>query len=165
MDEYQGIFRVVTPWDSWSASEPKVYTFRIDSPQQIVPLAELTLQLPQPESLTAARFAEERLYVVTYERVDRSSWSTSPTRPSRCRPGSSRCRAGSITSCRGATAWWPSGHDDTGGETNLAVSLFDVSDAWVPTLLSRVSAGSGWGWITDERDNYDKLSRCSTRRG
>jgi uncharacterized secreted protein with C-terminal beta-propeller domain len=165
MDEYQGVFRVVTPWDSWSNSAPRVYTFRVDSPQQIVPLAELAVQLPRPETMTASRFSGTRLYVVTYERVDPLFVIdlTDPVHP---------VQAGQLEMPGWLDHIVPRGdrlvafgHDDTGGETNLAVSLFDVSDAMVPTLLARVSAGNGWGWITDERDNYDKVFKVLDDQG
>jgi len=160
MDEHDGVFRVVTPESWWGNSEPKIHTFRVQSPTQIQHLASLQLQLPRPESLTACRFDGERAYVVTYERVDPLFVVdlSVPAQP---------MQAGELEMPGWLDHIVPRGdrlvafgHDDSEGSTALAISLFNVSDVWNPTLVDRVSVGDEnqrWGWLTDERDNYDKL--------
>jgi uncharacterized secreted protein with C-terminal beta-propeller domain len=48
------------------------------------------------------------------------------------------------------------GHDDTSGETTLAVSMFDVSNIDNPKMLSRVNFGEGWGWVPTEKNDIHK---------
>ncbi|MFH2009996.1 MAG: beta-propeller domain-containing protein, partial [bacterium] len=165
MDEHNGVFRLVTPDNWWNNSQPKVHTYRVYSPTQIVKLAEMELQLPRPESLTAVRFDGDRAYIVTYERVDPLFVVdlSDPTAP---------VQAGELEMPGWLDHIVPRGdrlialgHDDSGGDTVLAVSLFDVSDAYNPTLLARVEAGEGWGWLTDERDNYDKVFKVLDNEG
>lgn len=165
MDEHNGVFRVVMPESWWGNSEPKVYTYRIHSPTDIRHLATLQLQLPRPESLTAVRFDGTRAYVVTYERVD-------PLFVVDLSDPESPVQAGELEMPGWLDHIVPRGdrlvafgHDDSGGSSNLAISLFDVSDAWQPTLIERVNAGEGWGWLTDERDNYDKLFKVIDSEG
>ena len=157
MSEYQGVFRVITSDSQWGSSQPHLFTYQVDSPTQIVPLASLSMQLPQNESLRAARFDGNRGYLVTYEQIDPlfTVDLSDPTHP---------VQAGALEMPGWLDHIVPRGdrlvalgHDDSDGTTRLSVSLFDVSDLTQPTLLARVNFGEGWGWLTDERDNFEKV--------
>jgi hypothetical protein len=157
LSEHENVFRIITTDGWWSTSAPRLHTFRVDSPTQIVSMAMLTLQIPGPEQLMAVRFDGGRAYIVTFERVDPlfTVDLSDPAHP---------VQAGELEIPGWVDHIVPRGnrlvamgHDTTDGETNLAVSLFDVSDMTQPSLLARVSVGEGWGWLTDERDNFDKV--------
>ena len=165
MDEHNGVFRVAMPESWWGNSAPKIHSFRVNSPTSIQHISTLDLQLPRPEALTAVRFDAGRAYLVTYERVDPLFVVdlSDPEHP---------VQAGELEMPGWLDHIVPRGdrlvafgHDDSGGTTTLAISLFNVANAFQPTLLSRVSAGEGWGWLTDERDNYDKLFKVLDSEG
>lgn len=165
MDEHDGVLRVALPQNTWNNSEPEIRTFRVRSPTDIRPLATLRLQLPRPEALTAVRFDGPKAYLVTYERVDPLFVVdlSVPEQP---------VQAGELQMSGWLDHLVPRGdrvvafgHDDASGETHLAISLFDVSDPWNPTILDRVDVSGSWGWLTDERDNYDKLFKVLDAEG
>ncbi|RMG12166.1 MAG: hypothetical protein D6729_16940 [Deltaproteobacteria bacterium] len=156
MDEYDGVLRVVSAPDGWGGGAPEVRTYAYANGAFTL-LGATSLVLPQPESLTAVRFDGPRAYVVTYERVDPLFVVdlSDPSHPT---------QRGAIEMPGWLDHIVPRGdrlvalgHDDTSGQWQLAVSLFDVSDLDAPALLDRVSFGGGWGWVPDERDNYDKV--------
>lgn len=156
LDEYEGVFRVVSAPD-WSGSPPEVRTFQMGPGGTFQNLGHLALQLPQPESITAVRFDGTKAYVVTYERVD-PLFIVDLSDPAAPR------QRGQVT----MPGWLDHivtrgdrlvalGHDDASATWQMAVSLFDVSDLDAPALLDRVSFGENWGWVPDERDNFDKV--------
>ena len=52
------------------------------------------------------------------------------------------------------------GYDDTvASQANLSVSLFDVADLTKPTMLKRVSFGSGWSQVAEDQDRIHKSVR------
>jgi len=163
MDEFNDVFRVVTAPD-WNGTAPKVYTFSRSAAGQLTQLAMISISLPRPESLTAVRFDGPTAYVVTYERVDPLFVIdlSDPLAP---------LQRGSLTMPGWLDHIAPRGdrlvalgHDDT-NRWQLAVSLFDVSDLDAPALLGRVAFGDNWGWLPDERDNFDKVFKVLDSEG
>ena len=157
LSEHDGVLRVVAADTWWSTDTPRIHTCNVTSPTQIQPLATLELQLPRPESVTATRFDGDRAYVVTYERVDPlyTVDLSDPTNP--IQSGELEMPGWLDHIVPRGNRLVALGHDEVNGETRLAVSLFDVTQLSQPTLLSRVHFGEGWGWLTDERDNFDKV--------
>ena len=157
LSEHDGVLRVVAADTWWSTDNPRIHTYNVTSPTQIQPLATLELQLPRPESVTATRFDGERAYVVTYERIDPlyTVDLSDPTTP--VQSGELEMPGWLDHIVPRGNRLVALGHDEVNGETRLAVSLFDVTQLSQPTLLSRVHFGEGWGWLTDERDNFDKV--------
>jgi len=157
LSEHNGVFRIVAADSWWSTDAPRIHTFQVTSPTQIQPLATMDIQLPRPESVTATRFDGDRAYVVTYERVDPlfTVDLSDPANP--VQTGELEMPGWLDHIVPRGDRLVALGHDESDGETRLAVSLFDVSDLSQPTLLARVSFGEGWGWLTDERDNFDKV--------
>ncbi|MDF1563148.1 MAG: beta-propeller domain-containing protein [Deltaproteobacteria bacterium] len=163
LDEYAGHFRVVTAPD-WNGTAPKVYTFRIDQGGMLTQLAMLPVQLPRPESLTAVRFDGDTAYVVTYERVDPLFIIDLSNPAAPLQRGELEMPGWLDHIAPRGDRLVALGHDDT-NDWQLAVSLFDVSDLDAPALLGRVSFGENWGWIPDERDNFDKVFKVLDAQG
>jgi uncharacterized secreted protein with C-terminal beta-propeller domain len=157
LSEHENVLRVISGETWWSTESPTLRTFQVNTPTDIEPLQTMQIQLPRPESITATRFDGERAYVVTYERIDPlyTLDLSDPAHP---------LLAGELEMPGWLDHVVPRGdrlvalgHDEVDGETRLAVSLFNVADLTNPILLDRVHFGEGWGWLTDERDNFDKV--------
>lgn len=123
----------------------KLETFRLPdplsaSPLGVVKLAEL--ELGQGEQLHATRFDGDKVYVVTFFRID-PLWVVDLSNPERPRI------SGSVDVPGWSTYIQPLGDRlvTIGIETNrVAVSLFDVANAAAPKLASRVSLGDSYSW-------------------
>jgi uncharacterized secreted protein with C-terminal beta-propeller domain len=165
MSEHDGVLRIISGETWWSTEAPRIRTYQINSPTDMDHLATMQIQLPRPESITATRFDGDRAYVVTYERIDPlfTVDLSDPTNPALV--GELEMPGWLDHIVPRGDRLVALGHDDVNGETRLAVSLFDVSDLSTPTLLDRVSFGEGWGWLTDERDNYDKVFKVLDDQG
>lgn len=124
-------------------------TFSLADPQAPRKLAEL--QLADGEQLHATRFDGDRVYVVTFFRVD-PLWVvdlSDPTRP---------VVTGELHVPGWSTYIQPLGDrlvtigiDDTNG-WRVAVSLFDVADPAKPDLLSKVPLGQNSSWSEANSD-------------
>jgi uncharacterized secreted protein with C-terminal beta-propeller domain len=156
MDFYNGYFRVITPERSWGNGFPSLYVYRVDSPGAIKEISRLTLKIDRPESLTSVRFDGERAYAVTFERkdplftIDLKDPMSPRQRGEIQMPGwldYIEPRADHLVAL---------GHDDSGGQASLAVSLFDVSRMEEPALLSRVVFGEDWGSVPTETNDIRK---------
>ena len=131
----------------------RLETFRLPDPRSggpggIVKLGQL--ELGNGEQLHATRFDSNRVYVVTFFRID-PLWVVDLSDPARPRI------AGAVDVPGWSTYILPLGNRlvSVGVESNrVAVSLFDVHDANKPTLLSRVRLGQNYSW--SEANNDEK---------
>jgi hypothetical protein len=169
MDEYEGVLRVVSqyggPWGNNSIN-PKVQTFTVTSASQITPLGQTELKLPKPESLRSVRFDGLRGYAITAERTD-PLFTIDLSVPATPKQVGELHMDGWIFHMepRG-NRLIGFGYDSTvGSEAKLAVSLFDVSDLTKPTMLKRVSFGSGWGSLPEDQDRIHKAVRILDDQG
>jgi len=165
MDEYEGVLRVVSQFgDGWGGTNgqinPKVQTFSITTSAQLTPLGSTELILPKPEQLRSVRFDGTRGYAITAERTDPlfTIDLSDPAAPQ---------QTGELEMPGWIFHMEPRGdrligfgYDDTNMSTaRLAVSLFDVSDLTKPTMLKRVSFGSGGGQVAEDQDRIHKSVR------
>ncbi|MBN2718488.1 MAG: beta-propeller domain-containing protein [Deltaproteobacteria bacterium] len=146
MDEYEGVFRVVSqsPSSGYEAF-PVIQTFAIASSTEITPLGALTITLPEPERLRSVRFDADRAYVITFKKLD-------PLFVIDLGDPAAPAQMGSLEMPGFVFHMEPRGDrliglgfdpdNDDGGD--LHVSLFDVSDMENPQLLSRVYFGPEW---------------------
>ena len=123
----------------------KLETFRLPDPRSLGPAGLIKLgelELGQGEQLHATRFDGDRAYIVTFFRID-PLWVVDLSNPSRPRI------AGSVDVPGWSTFIQPLGDRlvSIGVESNrVAVSLFDVSNAAAPALLSRVRLGQNYSY-------------------
>jgi hypothetical protein len=171
MDEHAGVLRVVSQFgNGWGGPNgqinPKVQTFTVTSATQISPLGSTELILPKPEQLRSVRFDGTRGYAITAERTD-PLFTIDLSNPAAPRQAGELEMPGWIfyMEPRGDRLIG-FGYDDTNGsQANLAVSLFDVSDLTRPTMLKRVSFGSGWGQLAEDQDRIHKSVRVLDDQG
>ncbi|MBW2523343.1 MAG: beta-propeller domain-containing protein [Deltaproteobacteria bacterium] len=157
MDEFDGVLRVVSqPWDT--TVYPRVQTFQVLSSQQLTPLGETELTLPQPESLRSVRFDEYRAYAITAEVIVGDPLYTidlsDPANPQ---------QRGELEIPGWVYHIEPRGdrlltlgfdQDDPAG--SLHVSLFDVSDMTNPVMLRRIPFGGDWSNFAEDQDRIHK---------
>lgn len=123
----------------------RLETFRLPDPRSLGPIGLIKLgelELGQGEQLHATRFDGDRVYVVTFFRID-PLWVVDLSNPSAPRI------AGSVDVPGWSTYIQPLGERlvSIGVETNrVAVSLFDVSNPAAPALLSRVRLGRNYSY-------------------
>ncbi|MCK4971393.1 MAG: beta-propeller domain-containing protein, partial [Thermoplasmata archaeon] len=139
MDEYDGVLRVVSHfWGRGQKSE--LWTFDVTDPWFVKQLGHLVID--DEGNLMATRFEGTRGYTIHLPRsidpLDVLDISD-PTNPVLCdvfeMPGwvtHMEVRGMKIIAI---------GMDDSGGERNVAVSLFDVSDPWNAVMEDRVRIG------------------------
>lgn len=150
MDAFDGVLRVVS--SSWNG-ERQVHLTTLDlaNPDAMTPLAELEFETARGDSLFATRFDGTRGYVVTYFQVDPLYVLdlTDPAQPK---------ISGELEVPGWSTHIEPMGDrllalgvDDTQGR-RVSVSLFDVSEPSVPSLIERVTFGDTWSWSTAYSD-------------
>jgi len=143
-----GVFTSISEdwhWDNGTRLVTDLETFwlphpRSASPAGIIRLGEL--ELGSGEQLHATRFDSNRVYVVTFFRID-PLWVVDLSDPAAPRI------AGSVKVPGWSTFIEPLGDRlvTLGVESNrVAVSLFDVQDAAHPSLLSRVLLGENYSW-------------------
>ena len=156
MDYYDGYFRAITPEKYWGNGYPSLYIYRVQSPDSIEPVSNLTLNLDRPESLMAVRFDGEAAYAVTYERKD-PLFTIDLRDPTHPRQLAEIEMSGWMDYIEPRTDHLVAlGHDDAGGMTSLAVTLLDVTNLDTPTLVKRVNFGEGYGWISSEINDMHK---------
>lgn len=164
MDEYNGVFRVVSQ-PSWSSQAPAVQTFAIQDSLHFTPLGTLQMQVPAGrEQLQSVRFDGERAYAVTFERTD-PLFVIDLSDPAHPRQRGELQIPGWLEYMepRGDRLI-ALGYDFNASEA-LTLSLFDVSNPDAPALLSRVGFGGEWSWMVEDQDRIHKALRILDDRG
>ncbi|HIL72687.1 MAG TPA: hypothetical protein EYG44_00500 [Verrucomicrobia bacterium] len=125
-------------------------TFSLANPHKPKALGELSLA--KGERLFATRFDADRVYIVTYERID-PLWIVDLSDPRKPEI------KGELEVPGWSTYIQPLGDrlvsigvDDTDNSRRVAVSLFDVSDITKPKLFDKVSMGDRWSWSEAQYD-------------
>lgn len=167
MDELDGVFRVVSQnGNGWgNGVNPRVETFAIDNSQSFRKLGQTDLVLPKPESLRSVRFDGTRAYAITAERSD-PLFTIDLSDPAKPRQAGELHMPGWITHLepRGDRLIG-FGFEDTNWQSQLAVSLFDVSNLSNPTLIKRVAFGGGGGQYAEDPDRIHKSVRVLDAEG
>jgi len=172
LDEQDGVLRVISQRGAGRTgnglADPAIDTFRIDSTQSFVALGHAPMSLPQPEGLRTVRFDGPRAYAITYNQTDPMFVIdlSDPKYPRQRRelympgfmyylePHGDRVIGLGID------------RNDPGGSLN--VSLFDVSDADAPRMLSRVPFATAGitedyeilnGEVAEDQDRIQKAFR------
>lgn len=130
----------------WEPPRAMLETFDLANPAEPRRLAELTLIHNQ--SVFGTRFVGDRVYVVTFLRVD-PLWIVDLSNPAQPRV------QGKLEVPGWSNYLHPLGDQllavgVEGGRA--ALSLFDVKDATRPALLSKVLLGEGWSWTEAGQD-------------
>lgn len=158
MDEYNGVFRVISQ-PLWSSQPPTVQTFQIQDSLHFTPLGALQIQLPaEREQLQSVRFDQERAYAVTFERTDPLFIIdlSNPSAPQ---------QRGELEIPGWLEYMEPRGDRlialgyDFDAEEALTLSLFNVSNPDAPTMLARVNFGGNWSWMVEDQDRIHKALR------
>jgi len=152
-DAATGVFRAVLQ-NGWNGGAT-LRTWTSATPGQAVPLGRLDIVIP--ETLTAARFDGNRVYVVTAERVD-PLWVVDASDPAHPVLAGQLHMPGQIEFIepRG-TRLLALGHTNEAGQPwQLAVSLIDVASPSAPALLQRVLVGTGSGGVAASADDMRK---------
>ncbi len=143
-----GVFTSISEdwhWNNGTRLVTDLETFRLPDPRSASPVGIIRLgglQLGAGEQLHATRFDSNRVYVVTFFRID-PLWVVDLSDPAAPRI------AGSVNVPGWSTFIEPLADRlvTLGVESNrVAVSLFDVQDAARPSLLSRVLLGENYSW-------------------
>jgi len=152
-DAATGVFRAVLQ-NGWNGGAT-LRTWASATPGQAAPLGRLDIVIP--ETLTAARFDGDRVYVVTAERVD-PLWVVDASDPAHPVLAGQLHMPGQIEFIepRG-TRLLALGHTNEAGQPwQLAVSLIDVASPSSPALLQRVLVGTGSGGVSASPDDMRK---------
>ena len=130
--------------------ETTLETFSLANPDKPEALGEL--RLAKGERLFATRFDADRVYIVTYERID-PLWIVDLSDPRE------PVIKGELEVPGWSTYIQPLGDrlvsigvDDTDNKRRVAVSLFDVSDVTKPRLFDKVTMGDRWSWSEAQYD-------------
>ena len=130
--------------------ETTLETFSLANPDKPEALGEL--RLAKGERLFATRFDADRVYIVTYERID-PLWIVDLSDPRK------PVIKGELEVPGWSTYIQPLGDrlvsigvDDTDNKRRVAVSLFDVSDVTKPRLFDKVTMGDRWSWSEAQYD-------------
>jgi len=125
-------------------------TFSLANPNRPRALGEVSLA--KGERLFATRFDADRVYIVTYERID-PLWIVDLSDPRNPEI------KGELEVPGWSTYIQPLGDrlvsigvDDTNNSRRVAVSLFDVSDVTQPKLFDKVTMGERWSWSEAQYD-------------
>jgi hypothetical protein len=125
-------------------------TFSLTNANKPKALGELSLA--KGERLFATRFDADRVYIVTYERID-PLWIVDLSDPRNPEI------KGELEVPGWSTYIQPLGDrlvsigvDDTDNSRRVAVSLFDVSDVTQPKLFDKVTMGDRWSWSEAQYD-------------
>jgi hypothetical protein len=158
MDEYDGVFRVISQPGGWGSDRPPVVqTFQVNSSSDIVPVGSLTVQLPRArEVLQSVRFDGTRAYAITAEQRD-PLFTFDLSDVSAPRQLGQLEMPGFVYHMepRGDRVF-ALGYDPANPDGALNVSLFDVSDLAQPQLLSRVAFGGDWGSFAEGQNQIHK---------
>jgi hypothetical protein len=152
MDDFEGVFRIVTGTGGFGFAQVRVYTYDLSNPDNLTPLGEA--DIIQEESLRAVRFDGPKAYVVTFFEVD-------PLFVLDLRDPANPAVTGELEVPGFSTYIEPRGDrliavgvDDTDGR-RPAVSYYDVSDPAAPAQLGRVILGPP-GSFTGSEAVYDE---------
>jgi len=157
MDEYEGVFRVISQPGGWGTTAPPVMqTFRVNAADDIALAGSLTVALPPNEVLQSARFDGPRGYAITAERRD-PLFTFDLSDPARPRQVGRLEMPGFVYHMepRGDRVY-ALGFDSENPDGALNVSLFDVANLDQPTLLSRVGFGGDWGNFAEGQNQIHK---------
>jgi hypothetical protein len=158
MDEFEGVFRVISQPGGWGAQLPPVLeTFQVSSSYDIERVGYLTVSLAlENEVLQSARFDGARAYAITAEQVDPliTFDLSDPVEP---------VQLGELEmpgvvyhlEPRGDRVF-ALGFDPANPDGALNVSLFDVEDLADPVLLSRVAFGGDFGNFAEGQNQIHK---------
>ncbi len=144
----------ITAWWNGSRTVTRLENFHLPDPRSVGPAGVVKvgeLELAKGESLFATRFDGDRVYVVTFMRID-PLWVVDLSDPAR------PVVAGHVEVSGYSTYIEPLGDRlvTVGVETNrVAVSLFDVHDPVRPVLLDKVPLGQNYSW---SEANYNEKS-------
>jgi hypothetical protein len=144
MDEYAGMFRIVThTWDGQASSFLTI--FDVSDPKDITTISHT--RIDDTGTLTATRFAGNRAYTIhlpqTRDPLDVLDLSD-PADPKLCAKFE---MDGWVTHMEVYGNYILAlGVDNSDGNTNVAVSLFDVSNPYDPVMLSRVRLGGNYAY-------------------
>jgi Beta propeller domain len=152
MDDFNGVFRIVTESTGFGFNDVRLFTYDLADLDAIAPLG--SVQIKQGEQAQAVRFDGPRGYVVTFLRVDPLfvldlSDAAHPT------------VTGSLEVPGFSTHMEPRGNrliavgiDDTNG-SRPAVAYYNVEDPAHPSQIGRVVLGPPGGF-TDSTATYDE---------
>ncbi len=137
--------QVTEQW-TWQPPRAVLETFSLAEPNQPARLAELTLV--QNQQVHGTRFEGNRVYVVTFLRVD-PLWIVDLSDPEK-----------PVVQGKLEVPGWSNYLHPLGDQLlavgveggRAALSLFDVKDAAKPGLLSKVLLGEGWSWTEANND-------------
>jgi hypothetical protein len=152
-DGATGLFRAVL--DAGNNTGAAVELWRSPGPGAVTPLARLAV--PVQEALTAARFDGPRVYLVTALRID-PLWVVDAADPAAPRIAGELTMPGQLDFIepRGDRLVALGHTNEAGGPWQLAASLVDVTDLGAPRLLTRVTFGAGYGWVSASADDLRK---------
>jgi hypothetical protein len=158
MDEYDGVFRVISQPGGWGTDLPPVVeTFQVSSSDEIQRAGSLTIRLPRPrEVLQSVRFDGTRAYAITAEQRD-PLFTFDLSNPATPRQLGELEMPGWVYHMepRGNRIY-ALGNDPMNPDGSLHVSLFDVTNLSQPTLLSRVAFGGDWGSFAEGQNQIHK---------
>lgn len=160
MDEYDGHLRVVTQAGGWEpGAPPHLQTFKIESSAVLTPLADVTFQIPNRDTLRSVRFDGFRGYAITAEQQD-PLYTLDFSDPAAPRQVGELKIPGWVMHMepRGDRLYGL-GFDQGNPEGSVNVSIFDVSDLETPVMLDRVNFGGDWGWVPEDQDRIHKAFR------
>ena len=158
MDEYQSVLRVISqPGSSWSSGDmPRVQTFSVKSAQELNPLGEMAMTLPEPENLQSVRFDGTRAFAVTFKQTDPlfTIDLSDPAQPKQV--GELQMPGYLYYMAPKGDRMLALGYDQGNLNGGITVSLFNIADLSKPTMLSRVNFGGDWGWLPEDQDRIHK---------
>ncbi len=158
MDEFDGVFRVISQPGGWGTDQPPVVqTFRVGSASDVQALGSLTVTLPRPrEVLQSVRFDGARAYAITAEQRD-PLFTFDLSDPAAPRQAGELEMPGWVYHMepRG-NRMYALGYDPQNPQGSLHVSLFDVTTLAEPVLMSRVAFGGDWGSFAEGQNQIHK---------
>ena len=167
MDEFEGVFRVISQPGGWGAQLPPVLeTYQVFSSDDVERVGYLTVSMPQEnEVLQSARFDGTRAYAITAEQIDPlfTFDLSDPLEP---------VQLGELEmpgivyhlEPRGDRVF-ALGFDPANPDGALNVSLFDVADLEQPVLLSRVAFGGDFGNFAEGQNQIHKAFSILDEQG
>jgi uncharacterized secreted protein with C-terminal beta-propeller domain len=171
LDAYQGVLRVLVGRNGWWTSTGTISatlrTFRSTTADQLDPIASLSLATERLEKVMAVRFDGARAYVVTFRQTD-PLFTIDLSDPAQPRVAGHLQTPGWLDFIipRGDRLLGIGRDQDT--QTSgwrLQASLYDVSNGYAPTLLSRIPFGDRYSSLPDQADNLAKVVRVIDELG
>jgi hypothetical protein len=158
MDEFEGVFRVISQPGGWGTDlPPAVETFQVYSSDDIERVGYLTVSLPRDnEVLQSARFDGTRAYAITAEQVDPlfTFDLSDPFEPVQL--GELEMPGFVYHMEPRGDRLFALGNDPDNPDGALNVSLFDVTDLADPVLLSRAPFGGDFGSFAEGQNQIHK---------